>query len=313
MANFSIFQPQIQSLSSSLPNLTLVLLICFSFLGLVICGVIANVQVCRVLVRGRRFKKHLSNFMLFHLSITDLIYRLVVVPGFVAAKYFPVRNRSELFCKFADTCLYTVFTAVFSSLVVIAFDRHQSITKPFQHLRRKPKFFRWILVVWGYSTVCALPQFFNDGIGTFTFNLADYSNSTYVFQICITTKDGASKKILAIFYFISGFLVPLVLISSAYSKIALFLWRKSRDRVLNQAAFKSRRRAFQMLVLIVLGFVICLGTPQLKELMESLGVVQVNAAVAITVSIFQLSNSLINPIIYSHYSSEFKHGLKNGK
>ena len=159
MANFSIFQPQIQSLSSALPNLTLVLLICFSFLGLVICGVIANVQVCRVLVRGRRFKKHLSNFMLFHLSITDLIYRLVVVPGFVAAKYFPVRNRSELFCKFADTCLYTVYTAVFSSLVVIAFDRHQSITKPFQHLRRKPKFFRWILVVWGYSTVCALPQF----------------------------------------------------------------------------------------------------------------------------------------------------------
>lgn len=154
---------------------------------------------------------------------------------------------------------------------------------------------------------------FNDGIGTFTFNLADYSNSTYVFQICITTKDGASKKILAIFYFISGFLVPLVLISSAYSKIALFLWRKSRDRVLNQAAFKSRRRAFQMLVLIVLGFVICLGTPQLKELMESLGVVQVNAAVAITVSVFQLSSSLINPIIYSHYSSEFKHGLKNGK
>lgn len=141
MANFSIFQPQIQSLNSALSNLTLVLLICFSFLGLVICGVIANVQVCRVLVRGRRFKKHLSNFMLFHLSITDLIYRLVVVPGYLAAKYFPVRNRSELFCKFADTCLYTVYTAVFSSLVVIAFDRHQSITKPFQHLAVNPSFF----------------------------------------------------------------------------------------------------------------------------------------------------------------------------
>lgn len=141
MANFSIFQPQIQSLSSALPNLTLVLLICFSFLALVICGVIANVQVCRVLVRGRRFKKHLSNFMLFHLSITDLIYRLVVVPGFVAAKYFPVRNRSELFCKFADTCLYTVTLLFFQVWLSLHLTGTRASQNHFNIFAVNPSFF----------------------------------------------------------------------------------------------------------------------------------------------------------------------------
>ncbi|XP_022789384.1 neuromedin-U receptor 2-like [Stylophora pistillata] len=314
MANSSILELQIQSFNSTLSRVFWFLLISFSLLALVVLGVIANVKVCSVLVRGRRFKKHLSNFMLFHLSITDLIYRLIVIPGYLAAKYFPVKTRSELSCKVAYTCLRAVYTAVFTSLVVIAFDRYQSITKPFKRLRRKPKLFLWIFVVWGYSTVCALPQFFNDGIGTLTINLTHFSNSTsYVFQICVATKESSSKRILIIFYFILGFLVPLVLITIAYIKIALFLWRKSRNRVLNQAAVNSRRRALQMLVLMVLGFLICLGPSQLKKLMESLGVIQDNAAVATTVFIFQLSSSLINPILYSHYSSEFKQGLKNGK
>ncbi|CAH3123044.1 unnamed protein product [Pocillopora meandrina] len=49
--------------------------------------------------------------MLFRVTIKDLVYRLVDVPGNLAAKYF-------LFYK------------------------------PFEHLCRKPKFFHWISIMW---------------------------------------------------------------------------------------------------------------------------------------------------------------------
>ena len=314
--NSSAVNLQIVLQSLQLSYLTLVLFVCGFLLVLVILGAIANVTVCNVLVRGGRFKKHLSNFMLFHLSLTDMVYRLVVVPGHIAAKYSPAESKSVILCKFAETCLDTVYTAVFTSLVVIAFDRHQSITKPFQRLRSKPKFLRWILVVWGYSIVCALPQMFNDGIGTLTFDLTNFTkdqNLTFVFQICSVTKEDSSQRVAAVVYFILGFLVPLVLITIAYSKIALFLWRKSRDRMVNQAALKSKTKALQMLILLVLGFVICLGTPQVKKLLDSFGVLRHTVAFVIVVLILRLSSSLVNPIIYGLYSAEFKQGLKNRK
>ena len=76
---------------------------------------------------------------------------------------------------------------------------------------------------------------------------------------------------MEIIYFMLGFFMPLIMISVAYSKIAVFLWKKSRNRTINQAAMKSKGKAVRMLVLVVLGFVICLGAPQVFDLMKSFG------------------------------------------
>ena len=142
------------------PKLTVVLLGCGFLLFLVVIGVLANIAVCSVLVRDRRFKKHISNFMLFHLSITDMVYRLIVVPAQLIALMLPIQNKPALLCKFAKTLTNAVHTAVFSSLVVIALDRQQSITKPFKRLGHNPKFHLHVLVIWGYSIVISTPQIY---------------------------------------------------------------------------------------------------------------------------------------------------------
>lgn len=308
---------RIEGLNSLLSSLTLVLLGSGFLLCLVIVGVMANITVCIVMVRGRRFKKHLSNFMLFHLSITDIVYRLIVVPGQYAAILYPIENKPTMLCKVAKTFLYTVYTAVFTSLVIIAFDRHQCITKPFQRLRHKPKFYRYVLAVWGYSVVCALPQMFNGGIGTYALNYTipfkgdNFSNFTQrTWLLCSSSNEGSSQRIVTTIYFILGFFVPLVIITVAYSKIAVFLWRRSRNGMVNQTALKSKGKALRMLVWIVLGFVVCFGAPQLKDLMESFGFKD-QLVFSILAFSLRLSSSLINPIIYGFYSAEFKQGLKN--
>ena len=310
--NISDVNSHIERTNSLLSKLTLLLLGCGFLLFLVILGVIANITVCTILTQRRRYKKHLSNFMLFHLSITDIAYRLIVVPGQLIASLLPIQNKNVLICKVTKTLLFSVHTAVFTSLVVIALDRHQSITKPFQRLGRKPRFYLYVMAVWGYSILIASPQMYSEGIGrvfNITFPGKKDVNDTFSLNYCSPTQ-GSTQRILATaVYFILGFLIPLVIITVAYSKIAFYLWRKSRKRSTNQAALKSKGRALQMLVLLVLGFVVCLGVPQVKDLINSFGFDDLFFSLLATA--LQLSSSVINTVIYGIYSSEFKRGLLN--
>ena len=195
---------------------------------------------------------------------------------------------------------------------MIALDRHQSITKPFQRLGRKPRFFLYVMAVWVYLIVIASPQMYSEGIsqGWYVTYPSNGVNITYTWQICLPSK-GSTQRILASVYFILGFLVPLGIVGMAYSKIALYLWRKSRkNQATNQAALKSKGKALQMLVLSVLGFVVCLGVPQVNDLISSFGFDDL-FFFSLLVWVLQLSSSVVNTVIYGIYSGEFKQGFQN--
>ena len=291
MNSSAVINSRIQWINSLLPPLTMLLLL----LCLVIAGLIANMTVFVVMVRGGRFKRHLSNFMLFHLAITDIAYRLIVVPAQYISTLYPFETKPTIFCKVTKTFIYMFNTAVFSSLVIIACDRHQSITRPFKRLRHKPKFYQYLLVV-GYSSVCAFPQMYNAGASAINVT-SSYKgkNNTFAFHLCSPSNEGSSQRIVAMIYFVLGFLVPLLMITFAYSKIAVFLWIRSRNRMINQAALKSKGKALRMLVLVVVGFVVCLGAPQLFDLMKSFSLMD-QVAITFLAFILQLSSYLIETL-----------------
>ena len=311
MNTSSVINPRTHWIHARFSTLTSWLPSYYTVISIVVLGLIANITVCFVLLRGGRFKKHLSNFMLFHLSITGIAYRLVVVPSQWAALFYPFRVKPTMLCKVAKTVRFTFNTAVFTSLVIIAFDRHQSITRPFQRLKHKPKFYRYLLAVWGYSMLCAVPQMYN--AGSLVLNYTTSYNATSVtvafYHCSVPSNKGFTSSTLAIIYYILGFLVPLVVIIIAYSNIYVFLRRKSRNRVINQAALKSTGKALRMLVLMVLGFVVCLGVPQLCDFSRSF-VSRGKAEIVLLPFILELSSSIINPLIYGFYSADFNQGLK---
>lgn len=311
--NISDVNSHIQWMSSSLSALTLLLLGGGFLLLIVILGVLANITVCIVMLRNRRFKKHVSNFMLAHLAITDVVHRLIVVPVQLIAMFIPLQNKPVLLCKVTKTLLHSVRTAVFTSLVMIASDRHQSITKPFQRLHHKPKFYLYVSAVWGYSIISAMPKMYSEGIQSHVYNFTlpnDQMNKTYSWHVCSSSK-GSTERALAAVCFFLGFLAPLIIITVAYSKMTLYLWKKSRNRATNQAALKSKGKALRMLMLLVLGFVVCLGIPQVNDFLDSFG--SYYPAFFLLALVLQLSSSLVNPVIYGFYSAEFKQGLQNRK
>ena len=79
--------------------------------------------------------------------------------------------------------------------------------------------------------------------------------------------------------------------------------------MINQAALKSKGKALGMLVLVVLGFVVCLGVPQLCDLMRSF-ISKGKAEIVLLSFILEMSSSIIIPIIYGFYSADFNQGLK---
>lgn len=106
-----------------------------------------------------------------------------------------------------------------------------------------------------------------------------------------------------------GFFLPLLIITVAYSKITIYLRRKSWNRATNKAALKLKGKALRMLVFTVLGFVMCLGIPQVNDLMDSFGFD--DPLFPLIAHVLQLSSSVVNPIIYGLFSAEFKKGLRN--
>ena len=121
-----------------------------------------------------------------------------------------------------------------------------------------------ITAVWGYSIVCAFPHIFTEKITTFIGSNNTYYNHrgvniTVIYRVCAplsTFKDSVNQKIITTAYFTLGFLLPLAILTVAYSSIAVFLRRKSRNGITSQAAMKSKGKALRMLVLMVLGFVV---------------------------------------------------------
>lgn len=68
------------------------------FLSAVI-GVVANCIVCGVLLRQKRLLRNFSNFDLFNLGITDIIFRLALTPVLLTIEYTAVKHGSNAICK----------------------------------------------------------------------------------------------------------------------------------------------------------------------------------------------------------------------
>ena len=130
---------------------------------LILLGICVNGVICLIMFRGSRYKRNTSNFFILHLSVTELIFRLLVFPLVI---YFlvPATIVENIHCK-ALTFVSTVFTsATFISLVAIARDRHENIVHAMKAWTKKCKrtgYCYLVLPVWLYASVISIPLVFS--------------------------------------------------------------------------------------------------------------------------------------------------------
>ena len=280
-----------------------------------VLGIIVNMVISFVMLRKKRYKRNGSNFFIMHLALLELLYRFLAFPIIIA---FAVSTSGieSIQCKAIAFFSKTCSTATFGSLVAIAIDRYQNIVHPLQKLKSRRKPVLLVSFLWLCATILSCP---------FVASVENISVLEIPEARGMSCDECAHQKICDIpqnmlgqssttLYFLCAFLVPLMIISVLYIKVAIFLHQRSNNGMMNRVTARSRTKAVRMLVLIVLGYVFSLGPSVLLAMLRSFGVLNnlsfdVMLLASWIAEFAAFTSSLGNLLIYAYYNGDFRKEL----
>ena len=282
---------------------------------LILLGIAVNLTICFVMLRRKRYKKNNSNFFILHLSVTELVIRLLIFPV-VVYSLTVLSGMSTLQCKLLTSLTTILGSSIFVTLVAIAFDRYQNIADPMMTFKSRRKPVQPVLLVWLYSIVISIPS----TISVRSISVKDLPESNgkgcrnCQEKTCLIPQDTLGQ-FSSIWYFIFAFFVPLLVIFTLYAKIATLLRQRDNDGAFHKVATRSKSKAIRMLIATVFGYFFSFGPDVVFSVMRSYGLFK-NASFTVTflsVTIVELSmytSSLINPLIYAYYNRAFRRELQ---
>lgn len=125
-------------------------------------GVIANCTVCGVLLRQKRLTKNFSNFHLFNIALTDIVFRVALTPVLATIENTAVEHGNNAVCKLGAFSSYTTLAVTFALLLGMAFDRYVHIVRPIKARKITWKHSRNVVVIsWLYAALCSSPILFS--------------------------------------------------------------------------------------------------------------------------------------------------------
>ena len=298
---------------------------------LAVTGVVANCIVCGVLLRQKRLLKNFSNFHLFNLGITDIIFRLALTPMLLTIEYTAVEHGSDAVCKLGAFGTYTTLAVTFTLLLGIAFDRYVHIVHPL-----KARYITWkhsrnaVIISWFYAAFCSSPLLYSMKYIKADWNLT--ADTEY--ELCLSTL-GVPFQISSSVFLVFAFLVPLVLMAVAYSKVSKVLWQRSRSKMINSKVAEAKLRAVKMMIVIVVSYFVSWGPKLIWICLQAFEVVSLeypidwesediswednitekkNYIMLLIVDditdLFTFTSSILNPVIFGYYNMSFREDLK---
>lgn len=307
-------------------NATIVVRLFLAFLG-----VIANCTVCGVLLRQKRLIKNFSNFHLFNLTLTDIIFRVVLTPLQIIIENTTVVHGNNAVCKLGAFFTYTTLAVTFTLLLGMAFDRYVHIVHPIKARNVTWKHSRNVMVIsWLYAAFCSSPILYSMKYSKLDWNLTDKSS----YEICHPML-GLPFQVSSGMFLVFAFLVPLVLMAVAYGKVLKSLWQHARSKVINSKIAEAKFRAMKMMVIIVLAYTISWG-PKLTWLcLQAFEVISLEydyfwegdemsydsqietlkyyiklLIIDDIIDVITFTSSILNPLIFGYYNKSFREDLK---
>ena len=121
---------------------------------LIVLGIFINATVCAVMLLNKCVLKNLSNFFVFHLSVADLIFRLLTVGPVIYLSTVYNTDKSGIPCKLLHFFSSACGAAFFVSLVVISVDVYRDAASPLKGVMspRTP----FLVVAWCVVLRCSL-------------------------------------------------------------------------------------------------------------------------------------------------------------
>lgn len=307
---------------------------------LVALGVLSNLFVCIVMSKSRHLKKTLSNCFIFHLALTDLVFRAVGIFRIVRE----ISSKGEVSLKHCKTVVFIEYSCgavVFLFLAGIALDRHAHIIHPFQLLGKKRRRSSAVVLVWFIGVVISVPfllsathlkierKFRIANTEATALNKSENwtgASHEYIHKhqspSCITGHPGAWPTMLSnTVYLVFAFLTPLLIMAVAYTRVLTYLGKRTRLKILNSAVARSKFKVIRMLLFVVLSFLLSWGPIMVLDLLQSCQILHSLELQVVTASgmslplrpLFQClckTSSILNPVIYSFGNSNFRRNAR---
>ena len=298
------------------PQIGYVVFLCF----VLVLTLLGNSFVCLTIVVCRQLRRHITNYFIFFLAISDIAVGLFVLPF----RIFMASNNG-LFCAEKGYCvLYLILDTTSSvasviNLLIIALDRSFMITMPYQYpaiMSRKRAIFI-SLSVWIYSHLWSWSSIFS-------WTSSPSISISIRNQICVNLNSNFLITFLILIYF-----VPLTIIGIVYGHILRIARKQARgikrqelDRNRKESRKRAReRKATKTLAIIYGAFVICwlpncilaisstlCPTCFVKLRQESktlFSLIQI-----VFVEVLPPLNSTVNPFIYAIFNTQFRAAFK---
>ncbi|XP_075403921.1 G-protein coupled receptor 83 [Tenrec ecaudatus] len=290
------------------PSVKALLIVAYSFI--IVFSLFGNVLVCHVIFKNQRMHSATSLFIV-NLAVADIMITLLNTP-FTLVRFV---NSTWVFGKgmchvsrFAQYCSLHVSAL---TLTAIAVDRHQVIMHPLKPRISITKGIIYIAVIWIMATFFSLPHAICQKLFTFKYSedivrslcLPDFPEPTDLFW-----------KYLDLATFILLYILPLLIISVAYARVAKKLWLCNTigDVTTEQylALRRKKKKTIKMLMLVVVLFALCWFPLNCYVLLLSSKVIHTNNAIYFAFHWFAMSSTCYNPFIYCWLNENFRVELK---
>lgn len=211
---------------------------CSTYLAIFIVGVVGNVLTCTVIARNKVMWTP-TNYYLFSLAVSDL---LVLLLGMPLELYELWQNYPFLLgkggCYFKTFLFETVCLASILNVTALSVERYIAVVHPLRAkcvvTRTHAK--RVILMVWGVSVLCALPNTSLHGIKVISRHYTGPAGIVSVeipdSEICTLIKPRWMYNLTIQVTTLLFFILPMLTISALYMLIGLQLKREKMHQAM---------------------------------------------------------------------------------
>ena len=274
------------------------------YVFLLVSGNLLNLMVIYVMFRSRKIRSSISSFLIFHLSLTHVIFHIVVpllrIPG-------------SDHCEVIQVLELASASAIFGSLVAIAWDRSRNVFQPFKSLapRRVKTFLILVTCIWIYAFMTSTPFIISINIESRKICWRENNGTTCrKYTVCHLT-EGWKAQLSKTLLFIMSFVAPFMYMLITYTKIALSLRKRSQRGQIHSAVAKYKAKSIRLMVIAVLVFAVCWGLNFMVDLLTVYGFLnglspEGDIYLRFWCLIAQVSSSCLNPVVYAFFSPEFR-------
>ncbi|XP_042550819.1 probable G-protein coupled receptor 83 [Dipodomys spectabilis] len=293
------------------PHLIVKIVLCFAYAVIIMISLFGNSLVCQVFIKHKEINKS-TGLLIFNLAISDILIILFNSP-FALARFLSGQWLfGRIMChvsRFAQYCSLHVSTL---TLMAVAVDRHRVILHPMKPRLTHSQCLLIVAIIWVLAVLLALPHAIYQNL--FIFIGMDGAVSSH----CLPSFPGFSnrfRKYVDLGTFILLYVLPLLVIVSAYSHLGKRLWVQNAvgDASARQLMthYQKRRKSIRMLILIVMVFAVCWFPLNCYVVLISSAGVDAESVLFYAFHWFAMSSTCYNPFIYCWLNRSFRAKLRS--